>query len=161
VRLVLENGEISRLLMEQIGLHVLEVVHLKLAGDKAVKLRCAVADFSVKRGVMQANALVLDTEVSTIAGTGSIDLAREKLDLTFVPKTRSTSPVALRTPIYITGSFSRPDIGLDKSRIAARSAGAILLGIVNPLLALIPLVEMGPGVRSECARLIQEAQSPG
>jgi AsmA protein len=160
IGLIVANGEISKLLMEEIGLHLLEILQLKITGDQTIKLRCAVADFGVKSGVMQANALVLDTEVSTIVGSGSIDLGQEKLDLTLVPKTRYTSPVALRGPIYVRGTFSKPEVDLDKGRIALRSAGALALGLINPLLALIPLVEMGPGVESECARLMHEAQAP-
>ena len=160
VSLIVADGEISKLLMEQIGLHILEILQLKIIGDKPVKLHCAVADFGVKTGVMKVNALVLDTEVTTIIGSGNIDLGQEKLDLILVPKTRNMSPVALRTPIYVRGTFSKPEVDLDKSRIAARGAGAVALGLINPLLALIPLVETGPGVESECGRLIHEAQAP-
>ena len=160
VSLVVANGEISKLLMEKIGLHLLEILQLKITGDKTIKLRCGVADFGVKSGVLNANALVLDTEVSTIVGSGSIDLGQEKLDLVLVPKTKYTSPIALRSPIYVKGTFSNPDVDLDKGRIAARGAGALALGLLNPLLALIPLVETGPGIQSECGRLIREAQAP-
>jgi uncharacterized protein involved in outer membrane biogenesis len=160
VGLIIADGEISKLLMEQIGLHLLEILQLKLSGDKTIALRCGVADFGVRSGVMAANVLVLDTEVSTITGTGSIDLGHEKLDLTLVPKTRSTSPVALRSPIYVRGTFANPEVDIDKGRVIARGAGAVLLGLVNPLLALIPLVEMGPGIKSECGRLIHEARAP-
>ena len=158
VSLIVEKGEISKLLMEQSGLHVLEILQLKIIGDKTVKLRCAVADFGVKSGVMSANALVLDTQISTLVGTGSIDLGHEELDLTLVPKTKATSPVALRSPIYVRGTFSKPVVMLDPGRIAARSAGALALALINPLLALIPLVEMGPGQDSDCGRLILEAK---
>ena len=160
VSLVVENGEISKLLMEQIGLHLVEILQLKILGDKTIKLRCGVADFGVKSGIMEVNALVLDTEVSTIVGRGHIDLGQEKLDLTLMPKTRNTSPVALRSPIYIRGTFSDPEVSLDKGRVAARGVGAVALALINPLLALLPLVETGPGLESECGRLIQEAQSP-
>ncbi len=160
VGLIVENGEISKLLMEKIGLHLLEILQLKISGDKTIKLRCGVADFGVKKGVMEANALVLDTEVSTIVGTGNIDLAQEKYNLTLVPKTRYTSPVALRSPIYIRGTFSNPEVNVDTGRVAARGARSLLLGLINPLLALIPLVEMGPGIESECGRLIHETQMP-
>ena len=160
VGLVVADGEISKLLMEKIGLHLFEILQLKITGDKTIKLRCGVADFGVKSGVMVVNALVLDTEVSTIVGRGSINLGQEKLDLTLEPKTRYTSPVALRSPIYIRGTFSNPEVNLDKGRVVARGAGAVALALINPLLALLPLVETGPGIESECGRLIQEARSP-
>src|SRR3990167_4666311 len=159
ISLVAQNGEISRLMMEQIGLHLLEILQLNLTGDKTVPLRCAVADFDVARGVMQVRALVLDTSVNTVVGNGRIDLAKETFDLRFVPRTKVSSLVALRGPVYLTGPFARPVVRLDTARIVARGAGALALGLLNPLLALLPLFEPGPGADSPCAELVREAQS--
>ena len=159
VSLVAQNGEISRLMMEQIGLHLLEILQLNLTGDRTVPLRCAVADFDVARGVMQARALVLDTSVNTVVGNGQIDLAKETFDLRFVPRTKVSSLVALRGPVYVTGPFAQPVVRLDTARIVARGAGALALGLLNPLLALLPLFEAGPGADSPCAELVREAQS--
>ena len=159
IALIVANGEISKLLMEQIGLHLLEILQLTLTGDKAIQLRCGVADFGVKSGVMNANVLVLETEVSTVTGSGTVDLRTEKLDLTLVPKTKSTSLVALRSPIHLGGTFSKPEAGVDKGRVALRSAGALALGLLNPLLALIPLVETGPGEANNCQNLIRNVKA--
>lgn len=159
VSLVAQNGKISRLMMEQIGLHLLEILQLNLTGDQTVPLRCAVADFDVARGVMQARALVLDTSVNTVVGNGRIDLAQETFDLRFVPRTKVSSLVALRGPVYVTGPFAQPVVRLDTGRIVARGAGALALGLLNPLLALLPLFEPGPGADSPCAELVREAQS--
>ena len=160
IGLVIADGEISKLMMESVGLHLWEMLSLKVAGDKTVKINCGVGNFNVKSGVMNADALFLDTEVTTINGVGSIDLANEKLDLTISQKTKDTSIVALRGPIYVRGSFANPDVKLATGRIAARGVGAIALGIVNPLLLLLPLIEIGPGMDSDCGRLIREAQAP-
>lgn len=157
--LVVADGQISRLLMEKAGLHVWEIITLSLAGDKQVKLRCVVADFDVQRGVMQTNALVLDTEVTTLLGSGSIDLGKEQLNLLLSQRTKTTSPLALRSPIHVRGSFAQPSAGVDKGPIALRAAGAIALGSLNPLLALIPLVDAGPGADSDCGQLLREAKT--
>lgn len=159
VRLVVAGGEVSKLMMEKVGLHLWEILELNLSGDKLVKLRCGVADFDVKEGIMHADALIFDTEVTTIIGTGSIDLGQEKLDLTLNQKTKNTSPLALRSPIYIRGSFAKPAIGIDKARVAVRALGAIALGMVNPLLALMPLIDAGPGQDSDCGQLVREAKA--
>ncbi len=159
VGMVVAGGEISKLMMEKMGLHLWEILQLKLSGDKLVKLRCAVADFDVKDGVMRTGALVFDTEVTTNLGSGSIDLGQEKLDLTLNPKTKNTSIVALRSPIYLRGSFARPEIGVDKGRVAVRALGAIALGLVNPLLVLIPLIDAGPGRDSDCGQLVRDAKA--
>lgn len=159
VGLVVERGEISQLMLEKAGIHLWEMLRLKVTGDKLVQLRCGVADFAVKQGVMRAEALVFDTEVTTLFGTGSIDLGQEKLNLTLRQKTKNTSPLALRSPIHIRGSFARPEVKVDKARMTARALGAIALGMLNPVLALIPLVDTGPGRDSDCAQLVRDARA--
>jgi uncharacterized protein involved in outer membrane biogenesis len=161
VGLVIAEGEISRLMMEMIGLHLWEIIALNLTGDQRIKLRCGVADFAVKDGVLQTNALIFDTTVTTLLGAGSIDLAQEKLDLTLTQKTKITSPLALRSPIHIRGSFAKPEVSVDKGRLTARALGALVLGTVNPLLALAPLIDAGPGQDSDCGQLVREAQAIG
>ena len=159
VGLVVAGGEISKLMMEKIGLHLWEILELKMSGDRLVKLRCAVADFDVKAGTMHVGALVFDTEVTTVVGTGSIDLDKEKLDLTLNPKTKNTSIVSLRSPIYVRGSFAKPEVEVDKGRVAMRALGAAALAFVNPLLVLIPLIDAGPGKDSDCGQLVRDAKA--
>ena len=159
VGLVVVRGEISQLMLEKIGIHLWEMLQLKVTGDKLVKLRCGVADFAVKRGVMHTNTLVFDTDVTTLFGTGSIDLGQETLDLTLRQKTKNTSPLALRSPIYIRGSFARPEVKVDVAQMTLRAIGAIALGMLNPMLALIPLIDSGPGSDSDCAELVRDARA--
>ena len=65
-----------------------------------------------------------------------------------------------RGPVYVKGNLGKPVVQLDAAGIAARSGGALLLGLLNPLLALVPLLEAGPGLDSECGRLVREAKAP-
>ena len=160
VGLVIADGEISKFMMEAVGLHLWEMLQLKIAGDKSIKINCGIADLNVNKGVMEPNIFLLDTEVSQINVTGNIDLGEERLDLTLDSKTKKTSFVSLRPPIYIRGNFAKPAVSFDKGSVAARALGAVALGLVNPLLILVPLVETGPGVDSECGRLIKQVQVP-
>lgn len=156
---VVAGGEISKLMMEKMGLHLWEILALNLTGDRRIKLRCAVADFNLRQGIMHTDALVLDTEVTTIVGTGSLDLREEKINLTLNQKTKNTSPLALRSPIYIRGTFQNPEVKIDQGRMAARALGALALGLVNPLLTLLPLVDAGPGADSDCGKLLRAARA--
>ncbi|NDP47017.1 MAG: AsmA family protein [Sulfuriferula multivorans] len=156
--MVIDGGEISKLMMETVSLHLLEMLQLKLTGDETIQIHCGIADFSVKQGVMQANTLVLDTNIVRINGNGQVNLGNEQLDLTVVPKTKKLSLVALRTPINVKGSFAEPQVGLDKGKLAMRGLGAVALGAINPLLALMPLIDTGSGKDSDCERLIGAAK---
>jgi AsmA protein len=157
VGVYIDQGRISQLLMELVALDLWDVARIKLRGDKDIDIRCAIADFGVKDGVMQTNALVFDTSVVNVGGSGSINLKDEQMDLTLKPQPKDGSLASLRTPLYIRGTFGEPDIGPNVGRIAARGAGVLAMGILNPLLAILPLFEEGKGKDSNCAGLIKEA----
>lgn len=156
----MDEGKVSRFLMELVALDLWDVARLKLSGDQTeVDVRCVIADFAVKGGVMQANALVFDTTVVNIGGGGQINLKTEEMDLTLKPEPKDRSVASLKSPLYIRGTFGEPQVGPDMGRLAARGAGAILLGILNPLLAVLPLMEQGRGKDSPCGELIAKATS--
>jgi uncharacterized protein involved in outer membrane biogenesis len=157
--MVVDGGIISRLMMETVSLHLLEMLQLKLTGDEVIRIRCGVADFGVKDGVMDARALVFDTDIVRIDGSGEIDLEAERPDLKIVPKSKKVSLVALRTPIHVRGSFADPEVDLDKGKLVLRGLGAVALGVINPALALVPLIEANTADDSECRKLIAQAQA--
>lgn len=159
--LIVDGGTISRFMMEAVGLHLLEMLQLTLTGDETIGIRCGVADFAVKDGVMDTRTLILDTDVVRIDGRGTINLENERLDLEIVPKSKKLHVASLRTPIHVEGRFAKPEVGLDKGKLALRGLGALVLGAVNPVLALAPLIEANTVEDSACRRLIAEAkQSP-
>jgi AsmA protein len=161
VGVYMDQGRISQLLMELVALDLWDVARIKVRGDKNIDIRCAIADFSVKDGVMQTNALIFDTSVVNVAGSGSINLKSEQIDVALKPEPKDGSVASLRTPFHIRGTFGQPDIGADMGRIAARGAGALAMGILNPLLAVLPLLEEGRGKDSNCVGLIRQVTSSG
>jgi len=158
----MDGGKISRFLMELVALDLWDVARIKLRGDdKEIEIRCAIADFGVKNGMMQTNALVFDTAVVNVQGGGTINLKTEEMDITLRPQPKDRSIASLKSPLYIRGTFGEPDVGPDMGRIAAKGAGAIIMGILNPLLAVLPLMEEGRGKDSNCGQLIAEATKSG
>lgn len=154
------SGTVSRLVMEAVGLHILQMLQLRLTGDEVINIRCGIADFGIKDGVMQTNVLVVDSDVTRVDGTGHVDLGEETLALTLRPTAKKFRLIALPTPIHVRGKFGDPEVGLDKGKLALRSLGAAALGAINPALTLLPLIEAGPGRDSDCARLIRETGVP-
>ncbi|HET9112961.1 MAG TPA: AsmA family protein [Burkholderiales bacterium] len=157
--LLIDSGEISKMMLETAQLHLWEMLETKLFGDKNIKINCAIANFNVDNGIFQTQTLLLDTGITTVIGSGDIDMKQESLHIDLKPHTKVMSPVALRTPIYIRGTFAKPDITVNKTDLALQGAGAVALGAINPLLAILPLIETGPGKHSECGKLIEQAQT--
>jgi AsmA protein len=157
----MDEGKISRFLMELVALDLWDVAQIKLRGDQDIEIRCAIADFGVKGGIAQANAFVFDTTVTNVTGEGTINLKTEEMDLKLKPRPKDRGIGSLRTPLHIKGTFGKPQIGPDMGKLTARGGGAIALGILNPLLAILPLIEEGKGKDSNCGQLIAQASKPG
>jgi uncharacterized protein involved in outer membrane biogenesis len=153
----MDQGKISEFLMELVALQVWEAVAVKLKGDREVDIRCAIADFSVKNGVASTNAFVFDTRDIVVSGSGTVNLNSEAMDLKLRPQPKDRKLGSLRTPLHIKGTFGAPDVGPDMSKLAARGAGTIAMGIINPLLAILPIIEEGRGKDSPCGELIAQA----
>jgi uncharacterized protein involved in outer membrane biogenesis len=160
--LMMSGGHISNLLLEFIGLDGGEVMKFLFGGDRRVGLRCAVTDFDVKDGVMDAQTFVFDTVDTKVLGEGRLDLGAEKVHLKLKPLPKDASILSLRSPIHIEGTFEDPEVRPD-SKLFLRAGAAVALGLVNPLAALLPLIETGPGQDSNCGQLIAEAtgKAPG
>jgi len=153
----MDGGEISQFMMELVAMDVWGVAKVKLQGDKPVDVRCAVADFDVQNGVMNTNAFVFDTGIVKVEGGGTINLKNEELDLKLNPRPKDSSVASLNSPVFVRGTFGHPKPRPDVPRLAAKGVGAVLMGIINPLLAVLPLVKQGKGEDSPCNQLMAEA----
>ncbi|NHZ35591.1 AsmA family protein [Massilia rubra] len=158
VKALIDEGTVSKMLLEQMGLNIGNIVLTKLFGDKQVKLNCMASDFQVTNGLMQTRTFVVDTEEAAITGDGTINLANEQMDLTLDPKTKGLRIFSLRSPLHVRGSFSKPEVSVDKGVLALKAGGAVALGLVAAPAALLPLVNTGPGQESGCGRLLAEAR---
>lgn len=107
--------------------------------EKRIPLYCFVADYKAKNGVVTTDSLVLDTKVSTILSSGSLDLGTEELNLTVTP-TREVMGLGAEIPVRVQGSFAKPRVYPDPA-LAAAGIGSALLGV-----PLIPLEMLGDAV---------------
>jgi AsmA protein len=161
IGIFMDGGRISRFLMELVALDLWDVAAVKLKGDQQIEIRCAIADFAVKGGLMQTNAFVVDTAVVRVDGGGVVNLKNEEMDLRLSPEPKDSSIASLNSPLYVQGTFGDPKISPDVAKIAAKGVGAVVLGVINPLLAVLPLFKEGKGQDSNCGKLIAEATSSG
>lgn len=142
-RMQVIDGKMSHLVVEAAGLDLAEALGVLLTGDDALPLHCAVAEIQADAGVLRPQVMVLDTGDSTVSVGGSLSLATETLDLTAVAIPKDFSPLTLRSPLRVQGSFADPQVSLEKKPIGMKVAGAVLLALINPLAALISLVDAG------------------
>lgn len=158
IKTQINQGTVSKLLLEELGLNIGNIILTKLTGDKQIKLNCMMTDFGVTNGLMQARSFIIDTDDAIVAVGGNINLAQEQLDLTIKTRSNGLRVLSLRAPLYVRGSFKQPRVSVDKGILAVRAGGALALAALAPVAALIPLVKTGPGEKSQCARLLADAR---
>jgi hypothetical protein len=147
------GGRVSELAVWLVNLNGGELIPLLFGGDRPTPVRCAAAALDVKSGVGTIGMFVFDTEESRITADGVVDLRNERLDVTLRPEAKKPGLLSIRGPIRIHGPFRDVDFAVAPQSIA-RGVGAIALGLVNPLLALIPLMETGGGEDANCAAVL-------
>ncbi len=158
LKLLINQGTVSKLLLEEMGLNIGNVILTTLSGDKPVKLNCMATDLSVTNGLMQTRSFIVDTDDAILDIRGDISLAQEQLNLTINTHSRGMRVLSLRAPLYVRGSFKKPHVSIDKGVMAMKAGGALALVILAPVAALMPLIKTGPGENSECARLLALAR---
>jgi len=98
---ILPNGEVRAAFAELTGINVSKGLGLLLtnANDKA-EIRCGVAQFNIKDGLMSAQNITVDTQNVLIKGQGDIELGPEELNLRIKgdPKKVFGRPLASRLP---------------------------------------------------------------
>lgn len=160
ISLLMSGGKISLLVVEAAGLDLGQATPLLLGKDKSTDIRCAIGDFKVDDGLLTSEIFVFDTTDSNIEGDARINLKDETIDAEVESHPKDFSIGSVRTPITVTGRLKQPDIGLDPKQLAARTAGAVVLGaFLSPVAAIIPFIELGLGEDSDCKGLIEQARS--
>jgi uncharacterized protein involved in outer membrane biogenesis len=159
VALIVPRGEIRQSFAELMGINIARA--LLLDNRAQTELRCGVAEFAVKDGILNLNQFVFDTEVVQVSGEGTINMKTETLNVRLTGHPKEFRLVRVRGPITITGPMARPVVGLDaRSALAQGGLAAGLGALLSPLAALLPFVDPGLAKDANCAALLNNGQFP-
>ncbi|WP_058970336.1 AsmA family protein [Type-D symbiont of Plautia stali] len=160
LKLLMNDGLISRSLMEIAGLNVGNYVVGKLFGDDEVRINCAATDLNIRQGLATPKVFVLDTENAVINVTGNVNFANERMDLSINPESKGIRIITLRSPLYVRGTFKNPDAGVKAGPLIARGAAAVALGaVVAPAAALLALISPSDTDANQCSNVLQQMKS--
>jgi uncharacterized protein involved in outer membrane biogenesis len=155
VKLLMNDGAISKTLLETAGLNIANVVVEKMFGDKTVKINCAAVDLDGDNGLFTSRLFVFDTDDATINVDGTVNFANEHMDLDVVPHTKGFRVFSLRSPLYVKGTFKQPDVGVHAGPLILRGGGALALGVLAPPAALLALIAPSHNEQTNtCAKVL-------
>ncbi|MFC4764613.1 AsmA family protein [Dyella koreensis] len=162
LKLLMNDGAISKNLLETAGLNVGNIVIGKLFGDKVVKINCAAADLGANNGLFNTRLFVFDTEDAVINIDGTVNFANEQMNLDVKPHTKGFRVFSLRSPLYVKGTLKNPDVGVQTGPLLLRGGGALALGVLAaPAAALLPLVAMShQEAPNTCTTVLEQMRAP-
>ncbi|WP_296227843.1 AsmA family protein [Ralstonia sp. UBA689] len=158
IKVLVEQGTISKFILEAMGLNVGNVILTKLFGDKQVTINCAAGDFAVSDGLARARTFLVDTQDAVIDVTGATSFKQEALDFTIHPDSKGLRVFSLRTPLYVKGTYKHPDVSINPAVVALRAGGAVALAFAAPVAAVLPVLELKPAPDSTCGKLLADVR---
>ncbi|MCG2577259.1 AsmA family protein [Dechloromonas sp. XY25] len=148
------NGTLSHLALEALGLDVAQGLGLLFKGDDRQPVECAIIDVDAKNGLLTPRVALMATPVTVVLIDGNINFASEQLNLRLTAKPQNLSPLTLRSPFRLTGSFADPTLRPEATPLAAKAVAAMGLALLNPLAAIIPFIDLGDTDTTTCSQAL-------
>ncbi|MDE2485886.1 MAG: AsmA family protein [Alphaproteobacteria bacterium] len=163
VSVVAPGGEIRQSIAELMGVDVIKGLGLwNKKSQQTTPIRCAVANFDVRGGVMNTERLVFDTGPVLVTGSGQVNLGTERLDFRVQGHPKKFQLVRLLVPVDVSGPIRSPSLKIEKGKaIAQGGVAAALAAAVSPLAAILPFVDPGLAKNADCAALVTQAAQKG
>lgn len=129
--MVASDGSVRATVAHVLGQNLGGAVEEIIGDPKArVPLRCLVANFDARNGILTPSPLAIDTKVSIGRGEGRITLKGETISLILRGGAKGKSALRIVDPIRISGTLNAPDVsvaGLGKAKDAEKpSLGDVL-----------------------------------
>lgn len=153
-RLWVRDGTVSHLAVEAAGIDVAQALGVFVKGDDKMKMQCALAQLQIADGKVTPEVGVIDTYDTTVLVSGNLSLANESLALKMTAHPHDFSPLALRSPIEVVGTFSDPHVRLQAKPLMVRAGAAAALSLASPLAALLALVDFKQPERDVCTHAV-------
>ncbi len=136
VSLTLGSGTVGTRLINLTGENI--VSWLFSSGSDA-KLVCANGEIAFEAGRGTVGQLILETDNVQLRGSGTIDLGRDRLDLTFTPRPLREQLLQVVTPFRVRGPIEAPEVQIagGAGRLAGRAVAETLTLPINVLRALL------------------------
>ncbi|MEO1675046.1 MAG: AsmA family protein [Pseudomonadota bacterium] len=103
--------------------------------DEATDFSTFLTNFTMDNGIITAPTIDLVSPVMQMKGSGTINLPQQTLDLRLTPAASlnvdGSGGNGLAIPVRITGTFSKPNVGVDVAALLKGQAGERLRGVID------------------------------
>ena len=129
--LIIREGKIDNAYWELIAADVATQFLPFLDKPERGALNCMVSRFDIKHGIATSKAMLIDSDRVIVAGEGTINLAKQELDLKLTPQPKDPSLISLSVPLLITGPATSPIVLPDPLAVAKGIGQIALVGVTR------------------------------
>jgi uncharacterized protein involved in outer membrane biogenesis len=172
---VMGEGRIDNKYIDMLGADlsssVFRLINPSAEEEDQTAINCFVGRFDIKDGLAKSTALVFDTSLMSVVGSGRVNLKTEELDLSLKPSPKQgvgTSGLGklglslgeLAKPFKLGGTLADPSLEVDPTQ-AAIAIGKAVGGraLLGPVGIASALVTGSPGDENPCLAAIEAAKT--
>jgi hypothetical protein len=157
IELAVEDGALASTAIEAFGIDVTQTVSSWIQDHPLYEIQCALTAFEAGGGAIKTKTFLISTKDTSIVGKGEVNLVGNKVDFVLEAHPHDFSIGSLRSPIVIKGPLDDFKVGLERKELLTRSGLAVALGaLVNPIAALVPLIETGLDESGKCRSVMKD-----
>ncbi len=124
----MKAGNISPSELKQMAGALLDVFAPGVGSLTSTGVKCMVARYQVTNGLMETKGLLIDTDMTTIAGSGYINLADERINMNLRTKPKGVGLGSALPPMKIYGALAAPSFTLDAAGAVQKVVGLLIGG---------------------------------
>ena len=151
VSLWMQHGDVSALFVDLAGLRLGSALLAWLSGPPVTRVQCFVADLPLRHGVATTRALILETADSVMQGSGSANLAQERVELRLNTQSKHFTVGVLAGPLLISGPLVDPRAEPDPSAAVSHGLARVL--------SMLPRVQLGADDAPRCEAVLDRMRA--
>jgi uncharacterized protein involved in outer membrane biogenesis len=157
IELAIEDGKLSGTVIEAFGIDVTQTISNWFNKHPLYDIQCALTAFEAREGAIKTKSFLIATKDTSIIGKGEVNLVANRVDFELKAHVHDFSVGSLRSPIEIKGPLNDFKVSLQREELLTRSGLAVALGaLVNPIAALVPLIETGLDEKGKCRGVLAQ-----
>jgi uncharacterized protein involved in outer membrane biogenesis len=163
VKMAMAGGNLSAVLVDLTGLEFGNALLSALGVPHQTSVKCFVGDLGLRRGLVDFRSMTLDTGEAIVNIGGTVDLAKETIDLGLKTDAKHFSIGSVPGRLSVGGTFKNPSFRPGVEAVARAGAIAGLAALFAPL-AILPTVQFGTSDADDarCDELLRAARAaPG
>ncbi|WBV41703.1 AsmA family protein [Pseudoroseomonas cervicalis] len=122
--LAMANGQVDNRLIATLAGDLRRLLLPNAPSEGGTALRCLALRLQLRDGIARPQAMLVETSLADVVGSGEFDLREERLALRLLPQIR-LGGLGLSAPVLVGGSFAAPSYRLDPAGVPEAAAGIV------------------------------------